>query len=104
EAMADQKRRWTVRLAHCIRRGDHIGDAAAETTVGKIAAALAEPRKVEAQHTIAQSRQRPTEPNGGNRAFRAGEAMSEQCIGSRGTVGQVQSTGEMLSLCTDEIK
>ena len=90
EAVADQKRRRLVGLAQMIRRQNEIRDIGGKRTVGEFAFACTEAGEVEPQNRYSTRRQPRGDAFCGKHVLAAGEAMREQRVGYRITVGKIQ--------------
>ncbi len=97
ERVADQDRRWPLRLAQVIGSGDQILHVRREMRVGEFALAGAESGEIEAEHGDALLGQSFGDAFGGEVILPAGEAMREQRIGRRLAERLVQCRGEKLA-------
>jgi hypothetical protein len=83
---------------HRENRGYQVTNAAAESTVGEVTAALTETSEIESQDSGASRYERPGDPYCSQGRFGAGEAVREHRMASSFTVGKVEGAGEQMAI------
>ncbi len=95
--MANEYARCLVVLCQVVRRADEVGYIAAEVGIGKVAFALSESGKVEAEDSDATEVERAADVAYGGEVFAAGEAVGKYGVGVGVLIdGHFEAGGELL--------